>query len=92
MSGKSDPTSDERLYKTILARFAADRRTESASLRVGVLHGIVHLAGEVAKLETRLLAAELAGSLPGVRGVVNRIEAPGAPLPAREVNLDLQGK
>ncbi|MFZ2095504.1 MAG: BON domain-containing protein [Anaerolineales bacterium] len=92
MSDKSDPTSDECLYKTILARFAADRRTKSANLRVGVLNGIVHLAGEVETLETRLLAAELAGSLPGVRGVVNRIEAPGAPRPARSVNLDLHGK
>jgi osmotically-inducible protein OsmY len=92
MSDKSDPTSDERLYKTILACFAADGRTESASLRVGVLNGIVHLAGEVASPEMRIFAAELAGGLPGVRGVVNRIQAPGAPPPARTVNLDLHGK
>jgi osmotically-inducible protein OsmY len=90
MSDETNPTPDESLYKTILARFAADRRTGSASLRVGVLKGIVHLAGVVALPETRIFAAELAGSVPGVRGVVNRIEAPGAPRPARTVNLDLQ--
>lgn len=83
---------DENLYHGILALFAIDQQIASASLRVGVLNGIVHLAGMVASPETRNLAAELARSVPGVRGVVNRIEAPGAPRPARTVNLDLRGK
>lgn len=92
MSDELSPTPDECLYKVILARFAADMRVESASLRVGVMNGIVHLAGVVALPETRIFAAELAGSVPGVRGVVNRIEAPGAPRPARTINLDLLDK
>ena len=85
-------TPDEKLRGAILARFAADDRTASASLRVGVLNGIVHLAGAVSSQEARIAAAELAGSTPGARGVVNRIEAPGAPRAARTVNLDLQDK
>jgi osmotically-inducible protein OsmY len=85
-------TPDESLYKTILARFANDMTAEFSGLRVGVLNGIVHLAGVVPSPEMRSLAAELARSVPGVRGVVNRIEAPGAPPPARTINLDLDSK
>ena len=73
-------------------RFAGDERTAFSNLRVGVLNGIVHLAGVVASIETRILAAELAEEVTGVRGVVNRIEAPGAPSPARTVNLNLNNK
>lgn len=83
---------DEKLRAAILSRFAADDRTAFANLRVGVLNGIVHLAGMAASIETRILAAELAEEVAGVRGVVNRIEAPGAPSPARTVNLHLQNE
>jgi hypothetical protein len=46
----------------------------------------------VASIETRILAAELVGEITGVRGVVNRIEAPDAPSPARTINLNLQNE
>lgn len=80
---------DESLRAAILAAFSADNRTVSADLRVGVMNGIAHLAGTVDSLVGRDAAEELAGQVPGVRGVVNRIEAPGAPSPAREINLNL---
>lgn len=83
---------DEKLRAVILSSLAADDRTAYANLRVGVLNGIVHLAGVVDSIETRILAAELAEEVTGVRGVVNRIEAPGAPSPARAVSLNLQNK
>jgi osmotically-inducible protein OsmY len=92
MAQELHPFSDHNVRKTILAKFAADERTAFANLRVGVLNGIVHLAGVVTALEIRIAAAELAEDVPGVRGVVNRIEAPGAPSPARTVNLDLQNE
>jgi len=89
MTHKPQPPSDDNLRAAVLARFAADNRTASANLRVGVLNGIVHMAGVVSSLETWTVAAELAGTVPGVRGVVNRIEAPGAPSPARTIHLDI---
>ena len=83
------PNLDESLRAAILAAFAADDRTASADIRVGVLNQVAHLAGVVDSLAGRLAAEEIAGQVPGVRGVVNRIEAPGAPSPAREINLNL---
>lgn len=80
---------DESLRTAMLTALAADSRTAHAVLRVGVLNGIVHLAGATATLTERAAAEALAGQIPGVRGVVNRIAAPGAPSPAREVSLDL---
>ncbi len=81
--------SDDELRNAILERFSADTRTASTSLRVGVLNGIVHLAGSVSSLEIWIAAAELAGETPGIRGVVNRIKAPNAPKPARTIHLNL---
>jgi len=85
------PTPDEALRAAVLAAFASDSRVAAADLRVGVSNGLVHLAGRVGTPEERTAAAEVAGQLSGVRGVVNRIEAPGAPSPARIVQLTTQG-
>lgn len=80
---------DESLRAAILAKLAVDERTASVELHVGVLNGIAHLAGRVDTLVERAAAEEIVQRVDGVRGVVNRIEAPGAPSPARTVNLDL---
>ena len=84
-----DPISDEYLRETILTVFATDSRTAAIDLRVGVLKGIAHLAGAVDSLVMRETAEKLAKQVVGIRGVVNRIEAPGAPSPSRAVNLEL---
>jgi osmotically-inducible protein OsmY len=81
--------SDENLRRAILAEFAAERRITSANIRVGVLNSIAHLAGAVDSLAERAVAEELAQGIEGIRGIVNRIEAPGAPSPSRTINLDL---
>lgn len=83
------PTSDESLRTAILAKLAIDERTAGVELRVGVLNRIAHLAGRVDTLVERAAAEEIAQRVDGVRGVVNRIEAAGAPSPGRTVNLDL---
>lgn len=87
MASKPVQTADEKLRAAILSRFAADERTSYANLRVGVLNGIAHLAGAATSLEIRSTAEELAKDVGGLRGVVNRIEAPGAPSPARRIDL-----
>ncbi len=84
--------SDDSLRAAILAALATDERTAQAGLHVGVLNGIVHLAGVVDALAIRAAAEDLIQCTEGVRGVVNRIEAPGAPSPAREINLDLKNQ
>ena len=86
------PSPDENLRAAVLTIFASDSCIASADLRVGVLNGVAHLAGMVDSLQKRSTAEELAYLVPGVRGVVNRIEAPGAPSPARMVNLNLNCK
>ena len=83
--------SDESPRTAILATFAADARIV-ADLRVGVLNGIARLAGTVDSLPERAAAEALARHMASARGVVNRIEAPGAPSPAREINLDFKNE
>jgi len=90
MMQNTPSVSDESLRAAILAALAADERSATVELRVGVLNGVAHLAGAACSLQVRAAAQELAGKIPGVRGVVNRIEAPDAPSPGREINLDLK--
>ena len=82
--------SDEFLRAAILAALMADEITANTELRVGVLNGIAHLAGKVNCLLEWAAVADIVEKIAGVRGVVNRIEAPGAPSPGREINLDLK--
>jgi osmotically-inducible protein OsmY len=86
---KTTVTPDEVLREAILVALTHDRRITVDQLRVGVSNAIAHLAGKVDSLESRDLVESLVKQVPGVRGVVNRIECPGAPSPARTVNLDL---
>ncbi len=89
MLQQKDPISDEILREAILTVFTTEGQTAFTDLRVGVLNAIAHLAGTVNSLSKRNAAEELAKNVSGIRGVVNRIEAPGAPSPSRSVNLDL---
>jgi osmotically-inducible protein OsmY len=84
--------SDEDLRAAILAAFTVDAHTASAELRVGVLNGIAHLTGKATSLEVRNAAEGLAKNMRGLRGVVNRIEAPGAPSPARRIDINKENE
>lgn len=86
------PNLDENLREAILHSLAADKSAAFTNIRVGVLNGIAHLAGNVDSLEKRNVAEEIAKLVPGVRGVVNRIESPGGPSPARTINLNLENE
>jgi len=80
---------DEQLRDAVLQALAADPRTAPLDLRAGVLNGIVHLGGSAPSDDDWAWAEMVSARVPGVRGVVNRIEAPGAPSPARTINLNL---
>lgn len=90
MESKALTWSDACLRAAILAALEANSCTTSANVRVGVLNRFAHLAGTVDSLTTRMVAEEVTRQIPGIRGVVNRIEAPGAPSPARTINLQPQ--
>lgn len=83
---------DAELRLAVFKVLEADEHTAPLNLRVGVLNGIVHLTGKAPSVEIWNLAEHLVADLPEVRGVVNRIEAPGAPSPARTINLDLNNE
>jgi osmotically-inducible protein OsmY len=78
---------DEDLREAVRAALAGDRDTAGLTLRVGVLHAVVHLGGQAPSARLRHRAEAVAAGVAGVRGVANRIEAPGGPSPARTVNL-----
>lgn len=89
MQSQQHEPSDTELREKILALFSTNSSQIFANLRVGVTHGIVHLAGYVDTLARRATAEEMVQNIHAVRGVVNRIEAPGAPSPSRSIQLNL---
>jgi osmotically-inducible protein OsmY len=89
MLSEEQRTLDTELRFAVIQALETDEHTAPLNLRVGVLNGIVHLAGQAPSLDTWNLAEQLAACISGVRGVVNRIEAPGAPSPIRTINLEL---
>ena len=90
MTEEKTQNPDKRLREAVLRCLADDGLRSFRSVRVGVLNGIVHLAGTTPTLEMRQKAAAVAKLIPGVRGVVNRIDAPGAPSPTRKIDLNLK--
>lgn len=86
---KKEFSSDEHLRLAIKDVLDVNELTAQLNLRVGVLNAVAHLAGSAPTLALRELAEQLVIAVQGVRGVVNRIEAPGAPAPSRTINLDL---
>jgi hypothetical protein len=84
-----DYSTDEKLRQAVLDALSGNEQTGELGIRVGVLNGVVHLGGSLKSLEAWDKAQDIAALVPGIRGVVNRIDAPGAPAPSRIINLDL---
>jgi hypothetical protein len=78
--------SDTELDMAVAMALANDERTREycPQILVRVMLGTVHLVGHVPSAEVKAAAEEVARSVPGVRGVLNRLEAPPAPPPAGE--------
>jgi osmotically-inducible protein OsmY len=88
-----DYSTNEKLRQAVLDALkkglSGKEQLGELEIRVGVLKGVVHLGGSVKSLAAWDKAQEIAAKVPGIRGVVNRIEALGAPAPSRIINLDL---
>ena len=80
---------DEQLREAVRQALEGDRRTAGLGLRVGAINGLVSLAGSAPSEAVWRLAQAIAGGVGGVRGVANRIQAPGAPSPMRSIDLGL---
>ena len=84
----SELSVDERLRAEVLQALSRDADMAPLNLRVGVLNAVVHLCGSAPGLALWERAGRVAGEIPGVRGVVNRVWAPEAPLPTRTIHID----
>jgi hypothetical protein len=80
---------DLALRDAVLKTFTEDHALRDFKLRVGVSNGYAHLGGSLPSIEMRTRAAQLCLRVQGVRAVVNRITAPGAPNPARAAQLEM---
>jgi osmotically-inducible protein OsmY len=78
---------DDGLREAVTRALAADPETVALDVRVGVLNAGVHLGGWAPSVYLWQRAQAVAAGVAGVRGVVNRIEAPGAPSPSRVVSI-----
>ncbi|PWH12751.1 MAG: hypothetical protein DDG59_15385 [Anaerolineae bacterium] len=87
MSNPEADLSDQELRQHVVQVLAADEQLRHYSLRIGVASGFVHLGGKLSSLEGYERVEALVRNLPGVKGVINRIQAPGAPSPARVIHL-----
>lgn len=83
------PLTDEDLRMAVVKALGENILTRGLKLHVGVVNSVAHLSGSVSTYSLWELTQEIAGQVIGIRGVVNRIEAPDAPPPGRIINLDL---
>jgi osmotically-inducible protein OsmY len=90
LKNKPELLVDEDLRAAVLLALANDADLAPLDLRVGVLNAIVHLCGSAPTLALWERASRVAGDVPGVRAVVNRICAPGALQPTRTIHLDIK--
>jgi serine/threonine protein kinase len=77
---------DDATLAEVRRRFSRSNALRSARIEIAVANGVVTLSGEAPTATTRELAVRLAGTAPGVRGVVSTIEvvaAASTPSPPR---------
>jgi len=72
---------DTAMTAEVKAKLTADTLSNLTKIGVSTRNGIVTLSGTVDSLDRQARAAQIAGSVKGVRGVVNNIQVAGAPGP-----------
>lgn len=68
---------DNELMIVVAQALSHDPRTANEQLHVNVQHGVVYLGGAVNRAAVRTSAAQVAASIPQVRGIINVIQTPG---------------
>jgi len=72
--------SDDNLTREVAGTLGRIEHVYKTKFFTGVRYGVVALNGEVSDINVRSLAEKCAASIPGVRGVLNYIRAPGVDL------------
>jgi BON domain-containing protein len=72
---------DTTLTTEIKAKLTADALSNLTKIGVNTRHGVVTLTGDVDSLERKARAVQIAGSVTGVRSIVDNIQVGGAYAP-----------
>jgi len=75
---------DDKLLLKVAEALVKIERVEGKHVFAQVENGVVVLSGEVISADVRRLAEQYAANVPGVRGVINDIAAPGVDLDAED--------
>jgi hypothetical protein len=75
---------DERIREDVCDALTEHGHIDPRSVTLEVIRGDVHLAGEVSSAAMRGLIEDVAGSVPGVRGIHNALAVRRAPSALRE--------
>lgn len=84
MQTKTRPKTDREIQLDVLAEIARDVRFKPAELGVEVDAGVVTLTGTVTSYPKLAAAAEIAGDVPGVKDVANKLMVEIAPYAVRD--------
>ena len=80
IASKTLPKTDKQLQLDVLADIARDFRFKPAEVGVEVDAGVVTLTGTVSSYFKLGMAADIAGDVPGVKDVANKLTVVVAPL------------
>jgi len=81
---KSNLVLDDNIMREVAGALGKIEHLYGVKFFTGVQYGVVGLHGEVGSANVRGLAEKYAANIPGVRGVINSVRAPGVDLEAEE--------
>ena len=75
---------DDKIMRKVAGALGKIEHVYGVKFFTGVQNGVVGLHGEVGSATVRSLAEKYAANIPGVRGVINSVRAPGVDLEAED--------
>jgi osmotically-inducible protein OsmY len=81
---KSYLVPDDNIMREVAGALGKIEHVYGVKFFTGVQYGVVGLHGEVGSATVRSLAEKYAANIPGVRGVINAVRAPGVDLEAED--------